>query len=293
MKRKLTQEIKNYISELYQQGKTQKQICETVGFCEDTIRKVLREQNLIPQYKGRKPAVDEQFKEDYEIKQLIIGSLLGDGSFVSSGGRTKNYYMSIAHGLKQKEYLLFKKKILDKYNLVTSYYESTYEDKRFKNPYYTTVHLKTRLHPYFTEIRMKCYDLTGHKRIKYDFVRDIEALGLAIWYMDDGYVTKNSCILSTCSFTKEEQEILSKILLEKFDLHFTVGSNDNSMYLHSYDFNKFIKIIGSFIIPEMQYKLIPYNKRVQLKSDELLESCNANQQLNQPLTKLGSSTTNS
>lgn len=99
---------------------------------------------------------------------------------------------------------MFKKKILDKYNLVTSFYESTYEDKRFKDPKYTTVHLKTRLHPYFTEIRTKYYDSDGHKRVNYNFVKDIEALGLAIWYMDDGYVTKNSCIFSSCSFTIDE-----------------------------------------------------------------------------------------
>ena len=79
--------------------------------------------------------------------------------------------------------------------------------------------------------------------------------------MDDGYVTKNSCIFSSCSFTVEEQEILSKVLLDKFDLHFSIGKNDNSMYLHASDFSKFVEIVKPYIIEDMQYKLTPYSKR--------------------------------
>lgn len=170
--------------------------------------------------------------------------------------------------------------------------ENTHTDKRFKSPEYTECRIKTRLHPIFTEIRNKYYDEVGHKRVKYEFVKDIDALGLAIWYMDDGYVTKNSCIFSSCSFTIEEQQILSDILLEKFGLHFNLGKHGNSMYLHASDFPKFVEIVKPYIIDEMQYKLIPYSKRVLNKSDELLESCDANQQPSTPLTKCEGSETN-
>lgn len=65
------------------------------------------------------------------------------------------------------------------------------------------------------------------------------------------------------------------------------------MYLHASDFAKFSELVRPYIIDDMQYKLIPYSKRVLDKSDELLESCDANQQPNQPLTKLEGSETNS
>lgn len=106
--------------------------------------------------------------------------MLGDGSFVSSGKATVNYYLSIAHGSKQKAYLEY---ILSKHNLASKIAERTYTDKRFKNGIYTEYRIKTRLHPIFTEIRNKYYDEAGHKRVKYEFVKDIDALGLAIWYM--------------------------------------------------------------------------------------------------------------
>lgn len=289
---KLTDEIKQQVVNLHKSGKLRKEIAEETGISTTSITKILREFNLIPPKKER-PIIPEGFENQEDFKQLIIGSLLGDGCISSSGRLTKNYYFQIAHGIKQKEYFLFKKAILDKYNLVSYSAERTYEDKRFKTSTYTEVRLKTRLLPYFTKLRQENYDSEGHKRINKSFIGDLSALGLAIWYMDDGYVTNNSCIFSSCSFTLEEQELLSNILLKKFDLHFTVGKNDNSMYLLAKDFSKFVEIVKPYIVSSMKYKLYPYSKRVLDKSDELLESCDANQQPSTPLTKCEGSETNS
>lgn len=209
-----------------------------------------------------------------DLKQLLIGSLLGDGCFCSVGSKTKNMCLSIAHSEKQKEYLEYKWEILNKYNLVSPIVEYHVNNKRYLHEL-VGYRFKSRLHPIFTNIRLKYYDSNGHKRIFEEFVKDIDALGLAIWYMDDGYVTKNSCILSTCSFTLEEQLLLANILLNKFDLHFTVGKHDNSMYLQAKDFPKFVELIKDYIIPSMQYKLITYSKRRVLdKQGELLEQLN-------------------
>ena len=229
-----------------------------------------------------------------DLKQLLIGSLLGDGCFCSVGKKAKNMCLSIAHSEKQKEYLEYKWKILNEYNLVSSIIEYHINNNRYSHEL-VGYRLKSKLHPIFTNIRNKYYDSNGHKRIFKEFVKDIDALGLAIWYMDDGYVTKNSCILSTCSFTLEEQSLLADILLDKFNLHFTVGKHNNSMYLQAKDFSKFVELIKRYIIPSMQYKLINYSKRRVLgKQGELLEYpvTEDNQQPSQPLTKLEGSETN-
>ena len=228
-----------------------------------------------------------------DLRQLLIGSLLGDGSFCSIGRDTKNRYLSIAHSMKQEEYLKFKISILNRYGLASNIQYRVTKNSRYKSGEVSECRHKSRLHPIFTDIRAKYYDQHGHKRVHREFVKDIDELGLAIWYMDDGYVTKNSCIFSSCSFTLEEQQILADILLEKFDLHFNLGKHDNSMYLHAKDFPKFIKLIKPHVIPSMQYKLIPYSKRVLDKSDELLESCDANQQASISLTTNEASETNS
>lgn len=216
----------------------------------------------------------KEIKVENDLKQLLIGSLLGDGCFCSVGSKTKNMCLSIAHSEKQKEYLEYKWRILNKYNLVSSIVKYHTNNKRYSHEL-IGYRFKSKLHPIFTDIRIKYYDSQGHKRVFEEFVKDIDALGLAIWYMDDGYVTKNSCILSTCSFTLEEQSLLASILSDKFGLHFTVGKHDNSMYLQAKDFSKFVELIKDYIIPSMQYKLITYSmRRVLNKQGELLEQLN-------------------
>ena len=239
--------------------------------------------------KNYKPLIIEN-----DLKQLLIGSLLGDGCFCSVGKNAKNKCLSIAHSEKQTEYLLYKHNILAKYNLASSIIHYDINNSRYiKN--IKGNRFRSKLHPIFTEIRERYYDKQGHKRVQYNFIKDIDSLGLAIWYMDDGYVTKNSCIISTCSFTLEEQQVLANILLEKFNLHFNIGKNDNSMYLQAKDFPKFVEIVSPYIIPSMKYKLIPYCKRVLYKQGELLEHplMEDNQQPSTPLTKCEGSETNS
>ena len=216
----------------------------------------------------------KEIKVENDLKQLLIGSLLGDGCFCSVGKHAKNMCLSIAHSEKQKEYLEYKWDILSRYNLVSPIVEYHINNKRYSHEL-VGYRFNSKLHPIFTDIRNKYYDSNGCKRVSKEFVKDIDALGLAIWYMDDGYVTKNSCILSTCSFTLEEQSLLANILLDKFGLHFTVGKHDNSMYLQAKDFSKFVKLIKDYVIPSMQYKLITYSKRRVLnKQGELLEQLN-------------------
>lgn len=264
---KITKELGEKIILDYQNGKKIKNIALENNLSYAGIVKFLK-RSKIPIFKGTTPY---NLKIGNDLKQLLIGSLLGDGCFCSVGKAAKNKCLSIGHSWKQKEYLEYKWNILNRYNLVSPIIEYHINNKRYSQEL-IGYRFKSKLHPIFTNIRTKYYDTEGNKRVLYEFVKDIDALGLAIWYMDDGYATKNSCILSTCSFNIEEQTLLADILLSKFDLHFNVGKNDNSMYLQAKDFPKFVDLIKDFIIPTMQYKLITYSKRRVLhKQGELLE----------------------
>lgn len=267
---KITEDLGKEIILDYQNGKRIRDIASKNNLNPVSIRRFLKRSN-IPIFKGTTP-YNLEIKND--LKQLLIGSLLGDGCFCSLGGRTKNMCLSIAHSEKQKEYLQYKWEILNKYKLVSPIVKYHINNKRYTHEL-VGYRFRSKLHPIFTNIRLKYYDSNGHKRVFKEFVKDIDALGLSIWYMDDGYVTKNSCILSTCSFTLEEQSLLADILLNKFGLHFNVGKNDNSMYLQAKDFPKFVDLIKGYVIPSMQYKLITYReRRVLHKQGELLEQLN-------------------
>lgn len=90
--------------------------------------------------------------------------------------------LSIAHSEKQKEYLEYKWGILSKYNLVSPIIEYHLNNKRYSHEL-VEYRFKSKLHPIFTDIRNKYYDSNGHKRVFKEFVKNIDALGLAIWMM--------------------------------------------------------------------------------------------------------------
>lgn len=289
--KKITKIQEEQIREWLIEGKNIKFIADSMNLCREVIRRRARKLGIQP-FKGKSLAYNLKTAPN-PLKQLIIGSLLGDGSFVKSGGNSTGCCLSMAHKKEQYEYIKYKFNILEFYGLVNKIAFRTYTDSRFKDIEYTECRFKSRVNPIFTYVRNKTY-INGKKTANLEIIEDIDPLGLAIWYMDDGYVTKNSCILSTCSFDTLSQQRLADFLLGRFGLHFTVGNNNNSLYLLTQDFEKFKSIISKFVIPSMQYKLKPYKERVLYKSDELLESPEKeNQQPSTPLTKCEGSETNS
>jgi hypothetical protein len=291
MSNTISKEKELKIEELLNEGLSTIEISKQVHVAIDTVVRRAKKLGISLTYKRYKYSKLKDFPND--LKQLVIGSLLGDGCFCKAGNQVFHHSLVIVHSIEQLPYLQFKYSILNKHDLCSNYAIRHYQDDRFKNRNYTECKLRTRVCPVFTEMRNKCY-LDGKKQINLDFIEDIDALGLAIWYMDDGYVTNNSCILSTCSFKKEDQEKLAGFLLGKFNLHFTTGKNDNSMYLKAEDFKKFKSLIEPYILDIFHYKLVPYNSRVLDKREELLETPEVdNQQPSTPLTKCEGSTTNS
>lgn len=225
---------------------------------------------------------------DKRLEQFLISCILGDGSFCKISGAMKNSKLSIAHGIKQKEYIYYKYNLLKEYYLVnTISYNKIYND-RYQNGFIEEYRFKSKSHPIFTEIRNKYYDLNGKKRIFEEFITNLNDYGLALWYMDDGFATKCSSMISTCSFSLEERIILQKILFNNFKIETTVDKNDNSIYILEKSFPLFKSIIEPHILTSMNYKLIPYKYRenygVLNKSDKLLESPKMDNQ--QPIISL-------
>lgn len=270
---KISKEIDLEIKKLLESGIRINKIAERTGLCKETIRRKSRMLG-IKTFKGKSNAYTlNSLPED--LKQLILASILGDGSFVKVG--STGYCMTILHAEKQMQYILFKSSILEKYNLTSGVTKIKFFDKRY-NHSFIEYRLRSRNNPVFKEIRNRFYKDGGKFINDTTIFEDLSPLGLAIWYMDDGYITTSSCIFSTVSIPFNTQEKLADILLRKFDLHFTVGHNDNSMYLCASDFSKFKEIISPYITNDLKYKLVPYRHRVLDKSEELLESCDANQQ---------------
>ena len=252
---------KSRIKNLQEQGLTNKQIAEALNTTHKHIS------SLCSRY-GLKANLYNKVEVDSELRQFLLGSFLGDGSFTkSSKTKSKTSRLTLAHGEKQTPYLLWKKDFLDKKGIKTSTYYYTAKDSRVKKGFYTSGFLKTESNPIFN-IYNEQY--VPKKSINYDFVKDLDAFGLAVWYMDDGFVTKNCFQISSCGFTLEEINILQKVLLENFGIETNINLV-NEIYIKTISKEKFISLVEPFIIPSLKYKLIPYADRVHVKQGELLE----------------------
>lgn len=257
---KNTKEYK--VLQLYYKELTNKQIAKKLDYTEKSVLGILAKHKL-PSHKY------EVIRETNELKQLILGSILGDGSLSKLSHGKHNSRLRVAHCLRQSEYCIWKAKILKKYNLLSQVkYDHTF-DSRFKEPDYTIIKMSSVAHPIFTKYRESCYYKNNKtKCVNMDVITALDELGLAIWYMDDGNRTASSMSLATNSFTHDELIDLVKFLHFKFGLKFSIHKA-GILYLKAEGWSKFVSLIEKYIVPCMRYKI---EERVLNKEEELLEN---------------------
>lgn len=193
--------------------------------------------------------------------QVILGSLLGDGSIVLN--RSKNLgCLRFAHSEAQKEYAIWKGELLK--NLI--YYERLFNkierfDKRTSKTYVSYLGL-TKEHSFFKEMFNKWYSqkeidgkIKNIKHINKDDFKKIEPLGLAIWFQDDGYKTKSGYYIATMCFSYEDVCFIKQVFKEKWNIDIIIQKN-NEIYIPSKHRDKFRNLIEPYIHDVCKYKLI-------------------------------------
>jgi len=184
--------------------------------------------------------------------QVFLGTMLGDGH-LQLPNDCKTVSGEFVHCLAQKEFCLWKYRQLKRF--CREPFETFQDDKRTLKRYFKIV-CKLYSNPLFN----KYYDLLYSNKIKYikeELFNKIESLGLATWYMDDG--TKSctgGCTLCTNSFTKEDLDIIIKVLKNKFNISANIYK-DSTLYIPKKSYLIFESLIKPHIIPSMQYKMGP------------------------------------
>lgn len=182
-----------------------------------------------------------------EQKSLMIGTILGDG-YLRIIPRRKNAFLEVNHSASQKDYVNWK------YSVLQSIVKSGPKLKN-GNGHRIACRFYTRCHSEITDLFRYFYK-DGKKIIPNDL--DIDPMGLAVWFMDDGSKSGGSLYLNTQQFSVGDQHKLQKLLLDKFG----IGSNLNKdkeymrIRLITKDAKKFCDIIRQFIPQSMQYKLV-------------------------------------
>lgn len=216
-------------------------------------------------------------------RNIIVGSLLGDGNLALYGRSVNAYYRE--HGCdKQISYRQWKADKLS--NLDFKY------DLNCTNPT-----LRSPSNPIYTDLYNRFY----RNKIKIVTEENIKLLdhpiGLACLYADDGTLiveaskrSENKLYLFpriyiySLSFTKEENQILITHIKNCFDVEFKLKHRkDGKNYILELnkrnELMKFINIVKPYIseVPCMKYK-INIEQRLKEKSDEL-QNCNPNKKI--------------
>lgn len=190
-----------------------------------------------------------------KLEQLLIGSMLGDGYLEKQSKPTKNSRLSIAHSSKQMEYCKYKHSILKEFELAGKLCYNKIINKRYKEGFIEEYRFRSKASPIFSQYRALFYPKNKSKIVHKSTVRNIDAFGLAIWFMDDGAKTISGYLLCTQSFTLSDITFLRKLLKSKFNLDTTCQPGSNMIYIKSKSVKVFNELIEPHVITSMKYKL--------------------------------------
>ena len=210
---------------------------------------------------------------DHQTVQILLGSILGDGSIKKngSGGRNRdrekirNFIFYEGHQGKQFDYVKWK---VDKLSTFLARFYGNNSDKP---------ELLTVSHPIFSCLREKFYNAltkSTKSKLPMDVLGRLDLLGLMIWYLDDGYigctkdgkrsetqVSKPYPKITAKGYDYNELNVLCNKLNARFDLSLHV-----TKYKHRGGWNKLV-----CIDVEDRNKLFPLWR--QMATELRLPSC--------------------
>lgn len=199
----------------------------------------------------------------------LIALTIGDGCIHNPKFKTGSQrgYLDIAHHLKHKDYIEYKKSILDDINV-----NSKIGIKKSKNiPKLIKVH--TKGYHILEKIRQRFYDPRGFRKFHKRWIKGITLEHLAIFWMDDGHFAKQKTRhdsfyyygdISTKSYNLKSVKNLQRCF-QKFGIKSRLyhskrysGKGDGyGIKFRQSDLEKMCKLFIPYIskIPSMHYKL--------------------------------------
>lgn len=136
--------------------------------------------------------LNPQLELTKEQHQIILGGILGDGSFKKNG---HNYYYRETHAVGEKDYMLWKFNKL--YNLTT---KKTYDipARNGANPQLAIQTVNSPVWQQYVEMP------------RYEVINALTELGYAIWMLDDGWICRKAkaCNISVAGGTLTDEELI-------------------------------------------------------------------------------------
>lgn len=191
-----------------------------------------------------------------EQREALIGLILGEAHLeAQKNGRT--YMVRFEHSARHRAY------VQHLYDLFRNWVLQPPRERVRQNPRGTshTVFFSTVSHGAFRFYAHQFYR-DSRKRVPKIIGRLLTARGLAYWYMDDGSIRSHQSqgvIFNTRDFDRTDVKVLIEVLRLKFGLDAWLGRQPDGwqIYVSGRSYERFVELVGPYVIPEMRYKIPP------------------------------------
>ena len=192
-----------------------------------------------------------------EAKQVILGTLLGDGSLKKYKGYAYPRLV-IRHSARERKYLEWKASFLMR-ELGGRIMEV--QDFTSKSPdkavYVSSASSKL----------VEIFQLTS-RGVRRKWLNQLRPLGLCVWWLDDGSLVGNrkQAVFCTDSFSLREVKVAKRYFEKVWGLRFRIapakrGTQRYRLWLRSTtQTKKFLKLIAPFVPECMKHKILLYRK---------------------------------
>ncbi|APC49600.1 hypothetical protein BME96_15990 [Virgibacillus halodenitrificans] len=192
----------------------------------------------------------------------LTGKLLGDGCITKQQGRKPRFqFIHRKEDLQWSNYCY--ESLRNFIPLNPPKYKKTI-DPRLKMGMSESYIVQSKTSTAITSLERSWY-VNRKKRLPFDFITCyLDAEALAWWYQDDGHLKKcqnmpRKIILSTDSFSKEENAFLQHILQVKFNLSFKIDRQNRLILYDQVQMNYFLRLVGPYMQPCMKRKTLDGN----------------------------------
>jgi LAGLIDADG DNA endonuclease family len=215
-----------------------------------------------------------------ELRGFFTGLILGDGH-IDKGVHKRAITMRTIN----KDFADFISYVVDK-NTVFKHYVKYYgptigkDGTNHKEHWYIAI----KAHPYFNKMYHYFYNDYRHRKVYAKTLNWLNPVGLACWYMSDGYVclvgkTKGAIRdrrmdICTDRYFEEDIDLMISVLRAKFGIVCSKVKRGKfrRIRIKCCSYEKFINIIKPYIVDSMLYKLyLGYENKPDYLSDEAWE----------------------
>ena len=239
--------------QLWNQGKSDKEIAEYFGVEETTIKTYRTRGENAGKFNVTRYFSQEEHELSEMQEQMILGSLLGDMSLrLDESNRNNNARLYIVQSRQQEELFMKKVEILSEF--MGSYRLYTPNPDKRTGKVYESWRGNSKAHKVFTDIFTLLYP-NGIKTITREYLNRItNPIALAYWFMDDGCISGS---IATNCFSEQEVDCLINWMKDRWNIICTKQHQLSNFIIYFPKESRldFECLIFPYMIPSMYYKL--------------------------------------